>query len=181
MDDEKYLELVHEVENEFPGFSIKLKSNSWMMKAIDVFLKVITFWQMDVFMTKYFTTIGYTLYVSGAKWDLMSSTSKACLLRHERIHMRQRRKHGMLLFSFLYLFFPFPTLFAYWRMKFEWEAYSETLRAYHEYFGLQYVQNSQLRRDIINHFTSAEYIWMWPWRQGLEKRYDALVDTFKET
>lgn len=181
MDDEQYLKLVYEVENEFPGFSIKLKSQSWMMKAIDVFLRVITLGRMDTFMTSYFTTIGYTLYVVCGKWDLMGSTSKACLLRHERIHMRQRRKLGWPLFFFLYLFFPLPTLFAYWRMKFEWEAYSETLRAYHEYFGMQYVQNSQLRRTVINHFTSAEYFWMWPWRRGLEKRYDALVETLKET
>ncbi len=181
MDDEQYLELVHEVENEFPGFDIKLKSGSWMMKAIDIFLRVISFGKMDAFMTKYFTTIGYTLYVAGPRWDLMGSTSKACLLRHERIHMRQRRKLGWPLFFFLYLFFPLPMFFAYYRMRFEWEAYSESLRAYHEYFGLQYVQNSQLRRDIIKHFTSAEYIWMWPWRGGLERRYDALMEEFKET
>jgi len=181
MDDEKYLELVREVENEFPGFSIELKSNSWMMKAIDIFLKLITFWRMQTFMRSYFTTIGYTMYVPENRWSSMGATSKACLLRHERVHMQQRRKLGWPLFFFLYLFFPFPTLFAYYRMKFEWEAYSETLRAYYEYFGGQYIQNSQLRRDVIDHFTSAEYFWMWPWRSGMTARYDELVRILVES
>jgi len=175
MNEQKYLELVSEVEAEFPDFSIKNKEESRLMKVCDFCLKLITFWQMKTFMTEFFTTIGYTIYVPSKRWTEMDPPSKASLLRHERVHMRQRKKYGMVLFAFLFLFFPVPTIWAYYRKKFEQEAYEESIRAWYEYYGLSYVQHSKTRRYTINHFTSAEYFWMWPWRGGLESWYDDLV------
>ena len=178
MDEAAYLKLVQDVEREFPKFSIATKSTSRLMKIINICLMIITFGQMRRFMTHYFTTIGYTLYVPET-WGTMEVIAKAVLLRHERVHMRQRKKYGMLLFSFLYLLFPLPTIFAYYRMKFEWEAYTESMRAYVEYYGLHFVQESKVRSNIISHFTSAEYFWMWPWRSGMEERYDTEVKMLK--
>lgn len=179
MDEEKYLALVLRVENEFPGFDIKLKSTSTLMKACDIGLKLITFWRMKRFMVDFFTTIGYTVYVPDALWSVMDPPAKAVLMRHERVHMRQRRKHGMLLFSFLYLFFPLPMLFAYYRMKFEREAYAESLCAYRDYHGLAFIQTDGRRRAVLRNFTSASYFWMWPWRGGNERWYDSVVESLK--
>jgi len=174
VDDQKYLDLVAETEVEFPEFAIKLKAQSRLMKACDLGLKLITFWRMSRFMTDFFTTIGYTLYVPQARWDEMDAASKACLLRHERVHMRQLKKYGFL-YNIMYLFLPVPIIWAYYRMKLEREAYAESIRAWYEYYGLSYVQHSKTRRGVINHFTSAEYFWMWPWRRRHERWYDDLV------
>ena len=175
MDEAKYLELVAETEVEFPEFAIKLKSDSRLMKACDLGLKLITFWRMQTFMRDFFTTIGYTLYVPEAAWAEMDPPGKACLLRHERIHMRQRKKYGFL-FYLMFLFLPVPTIWAYSRMKFEREAYTESIRAWYEYYGLSYVQHSKVRAATISHFTTAEYFWMWPWRAGLTRWYDETAD-----
>lgn len=163
-----------EIKLEFPTFKVVKKEDSRLMKAIALFLKIITFGQMDAFMTQFITTVGTTVYVT-SKWGSMPETSRMAILRHERVHMRQARRHGRLLFSLLYLFVPLPTMFAYYRMKFEKEAYEESLRAYAEYYGLEQVRNARFRDDIIKHFTSAEYFWMWPFKKNLENWYNDFV------
>ena len=97
------------------------------------------------------------------------------VLRHERVHMRQRRKYTMPLFSFLYLFFPLPIGLAYFRAKFEWEAYEETMRAVYEYCGPDFLKREAFKENVISHFTTAQYAWMWPFRSTVEKWYDEAV------
>ena len=59
-------------------------------------------------------------------------------------------------------------------MKFEREAYEETLRAIaEEPGGIAYLRSDKkLRESIISNFTTAKYIWMWPFRRSIEKWYD---------
>ncbi|MFA5202890.1 MAG: hypothetical protein WC708_00540 [Lentisphaeria bacterium] len=142
------------------------------MKLIDVCLKIITFGQMKTFMTNFTTTIGYTVYVSSS-WEKMTDINKIIILRHERIHMQQRNKYGPLMFSFLYLFFPLPCIFAYFRMKFETEAYAETIKATAELteIGAALVQSKEYKEKIIKNFTEASYFWTWPFRASLEAWY----------
>ena len=169
---EKYEALLEEVVREFPEFRVVKKSESRLMGAIDRFLRVITLGKMDAFMTRFITTLGTTIYVTDT-WDSASYATRAITLRHERVHMRQAREWGQFLFSFFYLFF-LPTVWAFGRTRFEKEAYEESLRAYHEYYGSKYFTQA-LKDDIVRHFTSAEYFWAWPWKRSIERWYDDVV------
>lgn len=173
-DHPKLIQLKEAIRAEFPDFRIVLKNDSRLMKAIDIFLKVITFGSMRVFMSAFITTIGNTVYVPKA-WDKRAWQMQAIILRHERVHMRQSRRLGAVLYSFLYLFFPLPTVFAYYRKKFEQEAYAEGLQAAAEFFGLDSIRSQAARKETILHFTGPEYFWTWPWKKGLEKWYDEQV------
>jgi len=143
------------------------------MKTIDVSLKVITFGQMKSFMTDFITTIGQKVYVPEG-WDLKPASSKAAVIRHERIHMRQSKRHGRIMFSIAYLLIPLPIFFAYFRKKFEQEAYEESLRAIYEYHG-ELAFTPRLKSDVIDHFTTSQYFWMWPFKKNLETWYDNFV------
>lgn len=175
-----YPELLEEIKKEFPDFELIPKSTSFQMKVIDIFLKVITFWRMKDFMTRFITTTGQKTYTP-TKWESWPLSSKVSILRHERVHMRQKRKYGGLWFSALYLFLPVPILLAYFRMKFEREAYTETLHAYADLYGVDSLSNKSMKEAVIRHFTSAEYFWMWPWRKGIERWFDDTVDSIRKS
>lgn len=166
-----YNSLVQDMVREFPGFEIRRKSESRLMKVIDVCLKIITFGAMRTFMTKFITTIGTTVYVPDG-WDDKAPVSRIIILRHERVHMRQSRRYGALLFRFLYLF-ALPTVWTF-RAKLEREAYEETVKAIFEYRGPAAL-NEELKAGLVRHFTSAEYFWMDPFRKSVEKWYEATV------
>jgi hypothetical protein len=170
---EDYERLLKDIKLEFPDFEIIKKQQSSFMKFLDVCLKAITLGQMKNFMTSFITTIGNKMYVTEA-WDSRSVSTKAITIRHERVHMRQSKKYGKFLFSFLYLLAPLPTVLAYYRTLFEKEAYAESLKAYHEYYGTKFFTQA-LKNDIVSHFTSAEYVWMWPWKNSIEKWYDDVI------
>lgn len=169
------MNLLDEIKEEFPKFKIVSKGDSKLMKVIDILLKVITFWQMKTFLERFVTTIGYTVYVP-TDWDDDSKVETNLItLRHERVHMRQYSRHPIW-FSLSYLLFPVPVLFAYSRMKYEMEAYEETLRGWNDLFGQEALFDSGNRSHMIRHFTSAEYFWTWVWKPTIEKWYDKTVD-----
>lgn len=161
------------LSEEFPGFRIVPKSESGLMKAVDVFLKVVTLWRMSTFMNSFHTTVGTTVY-TGDSWDGKREDEKMITLRHEAVHMRQARRYGRVLFSILYLFAWLPVGLARKRADFEMEAYEETLRAVGELRGAAAV--SRVDRDrMVSHFTSAEYLWAWPFRKSVEAWFDRTV------
>lgn len=174
---EDYNVLLSELKSEFSDFEIRYKRDSRLMKAIDICLKILTFGQMKNFMTGFITVIGNKVYVPDS-WENSTYTSKTEIIRHERVHMRQSKKCGRFLFSFLYLVVPFPIGIAYFRKKFEQEAYEESLKALYEYHG-EKVFTPRLKEGMLAHFTTAQYFWMWPWRKDLEKWYDAAVEKAK--
>lgn len=173
LSNEGYDALLNEIKNEFPEFNVVKKSESRLMRTIGSFLKIASFGKMNTFMDSFITTIGTTVYVPD-QWDSRSASTKAITMRHERVHMRQARRLGRFIFSFLYLFFPLPVAFAYFRTRFEKEAYEESLRALAEYYGPKFFTPT-LREKIIAHFISAEYMWMWVHKQSIEAWYDGVV------
>lgn len=161
-----YADLQRELRAEFPRYSTLWKKNIPLMRVIDVFLKVITLGMMSTFMTGYITTIGFTVYLP-EQWASMTDEARTIVLRHERVHMRQRVKYGSVLFSFLYLFFPLPFVCAYFRMKFEQEAYAESMLAIVEIqgnLGVRWINSSTYEEETIRQFTGPAYFWMWPFR-----------------
>ena len=76
------------------------------------------------FMTHLWTTIGDTIYYpDGISFPLKPKYYRT--IQHEIVHIKQFKRYGIPLFLFLYIFFPLPILFSYFRWKFEREAYSQ--------------------------------------------------------
>jgi hypothetical protein len=146
---------------EFPAFRIVPKRHDLLSHAIDLALKLVTLGAQRRYLTHYHTVISYTLYVPPG-WAQMSDVARVILLRHERVHLRQRRRYGFVLFAFLYLVPILPLGLAYGRARLEWEAYRETLRATAELQGFSALADGQLQAEIVRRFVGGDYGWMWP-------------------
>jgi hypothetical protein len=159
---------------EFPAFCIRPKHGDRLSRAIDRALRIVTLGGQRHYLTRYHTVIGDTLYVPET-WAQLSDIDRVILLRHERVHLRQRRRYGGPLMAFLYLVPFLPLGLAYGRARIEWEAYTETLRATAELRGREALLSAELRGQIIRRFTGPDYGWMWPFRSMVERWYDGVV------
>lgn len=164
-----------ELRAEFPKFRIVDKRGDAFSRAIDVALKIVTFGGQRRYLTHYHTVIGDTLYVPEG-WDAGSITGRIITLRHERVHLRQRRRYTLPGMAFLYLMWPLPLGLAYGRARIEWEAYTETLRATLELRGEEALRDPGLREHIVRQFTSPAYGWMWPFPKTIHRWYDAAIE-----
>ncbi|HYP87032.1 MAG TPA: hypothetical protein VEQ59_02750 [Polyangiaceae bacterium] len=165
---------VDELKTEFPAFCIRPKQGDRLSQAIDVALRIVTLGGQRHYLTRYHTVIGDTLYVPET-WAGLSDLDRVILLRHERVHLRQRRRYGGALMAFIYLVPFLPLGLAYGRARIEWEAYTETLRATAELRGLDALQSPELREHIVKRFVGPDYGWMWPFRSVVEGWYDRVV------
>jgi hypothetical protein len=158
------------LREEFPRFAVVSKRNSPLSRAIDFALRVITVGTQRRYLTHYHTVLGYTLFLPDS-WASTRELDRVIVLRHERIHLLQRRRLGMLPFAFLYLMPVLPLGLAYGRARLEWEAYRETLRATAELHGIEAARSPALRREIVGRFLDGSYGWMWPFRKQVEGWY----------
>lgn len=163
-----------ELAREFPRFRIVYKRDSAICRALHWGLLLVTFGGQRQFIDGYYTVLGDTLYVPDA-WDDLPDIDRVILLRHERVHLRQRRRYGNVGMTFLYLLPFFPLGLAYGRARIEWEAYAETLRATAELHGLPAARDPRLRERIVTRFTGPDYGWMWPFRKQVERWFDAVL------
>jgi hypothetical protein len=167
--------LVAAIEAEFPAFRIIPKRDSRLAHVIHWLLLGITVGRQDRFLSHYHTVIGDTLMVC-ERWAQMSDRDRVILLRHERVHLRQKRRLTFLGMAFVYLVPWFPIGLAYGRARLEWEAYVETLRATAELCGMAAARSEALRAHIIGRFVGPDYVWMWPFPRQLERWYAAALD-----
>ncbi len=165
---DEYEKVVDETLSEFPSFRLLPKSQSLLMKVINVLLLIITLGMYRRFMQLYVTTIGLTVYVP-ENWATWSPYERAMVLRHERIHMRQRRAVGKFWFSLSYLLLPLPGFCALYRRRYEQEAYRETMRALLEYYGQEMLQRNE--ELIVSQFRTSAYFWMWVWDSSTIQRW----------
>jgi len=161
-------ELISEIVSEFPSFRIRAKSESGLQRAIDVALKIITLGAQHEYLTRYHTVLGYTLWVPSS-WPTSPDEARYILLRHERVHLRQRRRYGMVGMALLYLFPFLPLGLAWGRARIEWEAYTETLRATAEVRGLAAARDPELHAYLVKQFSSGAYGWMWPFPSTIRR------------
>jgi hypothetical protein len=163
---------LEEMQREFPTFEIRKKSESTLQRTIHYVLLGLTFGGQRVYLTRYHTVLFGKLWVPES-WNDMKDEDRYILLRHERIHLRQRRRMGDVVMAFVYLVPIFPLFLAYGRARIEWEAYEETLRATAEIYGKPAAES--LRSEIIRRFTSGDYGWMWPFPATIHKWFDAVM------
>lgn len=168
--------LLTELRAEFPKFRVVYKRHSSLSRLIDGALRILTLGRMRTFMTVYHTVIGETLYVPDS-WDALGDLDKIILLRHERIHLRQKRRLTLLGLALVYLLPWFPIGLAYGRARLEWEAYAETLRATAELLGPGAARDARLRAHIVARFCGPDYGWMWPFPKHVGRWYDEVLET----
>lgn len=161
-------ELIADIVREFPSFRIRPKSESRFQRAIDIALKIITLGAQHEYLTRYHTVLGYTLWVPSS-WPNSPDEARYILLRHERVHLRQRRRYGMIGMALLYLLPFFPLGLAWGRARIEWEAYTETLRATAEVKGLEAARDPALHDYLVKQFASGAYGWMWPFPSTIRR------------
>jgi len=169
---DRYEELVAKLREEIPGFRVVKKHESRLHRVIHHALKIVTFGQMRDYLDSYQTTIRKTVYVT-RDWDEWSADERYVTLRHEAVHLRQFRRWTLPVMALLYLMVPLPLGLAYFRARFEWEAYAETIRATDEVFGRAAAR--ALRTHVVSQFTGPSYGWMWPFRRQVERWYDSTL------
>src|ERR1700683_4512657 len=125
---------IDEIRAEFPSFEILPKRDSRLQHAIHAALVAITLGGQRAYLTRYHTVLFGKLWVPET-WDAMSDRDRYVLLRHERVHLRQRARMGDVAMAFVYLVPIFPLGLAWGRARIEWEAYVETIRATLEVYG----------------------------------------------
>ncbi|MCA9588000.1 MAG: hypothetical protein KC657_21900 [Myxococcales bacterium] len=164
--------LTREIVAEFPSFAIVDKRESALQRAIHVALSVVTLGGQRSYLTKYHTVLFGKLWVPDA-WGEEDDEDRFILLRHERVHLRQRKRLGDVVMAFVYLVPFFPLGLAYGRARIEWEAYVETLRATCEVRGLAAAE--ALRPHIVGRFTGPDYGWMWPFPSQVHRWFDEAI------
>lgn len=169
--EERYQRLLADMRDEFSGFRVIKKSESLLHRSIHYILIGVTLGGMRSYLSSYQTTIGQRVYVTD-DWDRLPADRRYVTMRHERIHLRQFARFTLPGMALLYVFLPLPLGLAYFRARFEWEAYAETLRATAEVEGPEAARSPALRARILGQFTGPSYGWMWPFRKQLERWYD---------
>ena len=173
-DDARLEQFLAELRREFPRFRLVEKRGNRLSRAIDVALKIVSFGGQSTYLTEYRTVIGDTMYLPDS-WDETTPIDRIICLRHERVHLRQRRRYTLPGMTILYLFLPLPVGLAWFRARLEWEAYRETLRATFELKGPEALQNPKLRDAMIQRFIGPAYLWMWPFRHQVARWYDEAI------
>jgi hypothetical protein len=170
----RYDALVETLRAEFPAFRIVRKDGSRLHRAIHHALRALTLGRMNSYLDAFQTTIGGTVYVT-ADWNERDADERYVTLRHEAVHLRQFRSFTLPGMALLYLLMPLPMGLAWFRARFEKEAYAESIRAAAEVWGPAYPRRPEFRRHVIEQFLGAAYGWMWPFRGALERWYDRVL------
>jgi len=147
------------------------KAGVWHQRAIHQSLRVVTFGAQSAYLDRYVTTLWHTVYVP-PDWDERAIEDRYATLRHELVHVRQFERWGPLM-AIAYLLLPLPLGLAWFRMRFEREAYEETLRVWHELGGRAACE--RLRPHVTAQFTSGAYGWMWPFPRAIDRWFDEFV------
>lgn len=165
------------IQREFPSFRLRYKRDSRTQRWIGEFLRRVTFGGMTTYVSGYHTVMGGTLWVSEG-WSTMSDLDRYVLLRHERVHLVQARRWGVVPMGIAYVLLPLPLGFAYARARIEWEAYLETLHALVEVRGLEAAraQKAWLRAR----FVGPDYGWMFPFAARFDRWFDDAIRALED-
>ncbi len=176
----RYRDLVAALRGEFPKMRLVKKCDSRLHRAIHHALRIVTFGGMNNYLDCYQTTIGNTIYVT-ADWDDRDANERYCTLRHEAVHLRQFRTWTLPGMAILYVLLPLPLGLAYFRARFEMEAYAESVRACADVFGPELPRSDAYRDRILAQFVGPSYGWMWPFRGALERWYQGVLESLPAT
>jgi hypothetical protein len=155
------------------GIKIVRKDQHWFWKVLGFLVLCVTFGKNKTFSTRYVTTIHKTIAVP-PNWVDRDPLYKLEILTHELVHVAQFKKYTPVVMGLLYLLFPLPIGLAYFRWRFEREAYVAGYKKL-----LQYNYSPELRQALVDHgvvqMTSGQYGWTWPFKNSVRDYFDAHV------
>jgi hypothetical protein len=156
----RFERLVDELRREFRTFRLVPKDESRLMRVLYHGL-LMPLW-CPRFMTSYTTVLIAVVYMPR---DLIGTDDGYRTLRHERVHMRDCFRTGILPFvvSYTLLLPAVLTCRAVWEMR----GYAETMRVERELTGR--ISEATLRH-VEAQFTSSAYLFMCPF-PGLVRRW----------
>ena len=136
---------------------------TWLWRVIDALLYALTGGRMNSFYTGYVTTVGNRIFYP-AGWNHGAvSREDYIVLCHELRHVQQSEKYGTVGMALLYLLFPLPLGLAYFRYRFEREAF---VAGYHAATGLGVTPNS---KDFVTSMVGYAYLWTWPFKKSIRR------------
>lgn len=159
---------------------VEFKQDSCFWKTLNVLLMVVTFGRFRTFSTHYATAIGTRIGVP-EDWVHKSSSQKYEILLHELQHIQQYRTAGFgslwlgtVFVGIGYLLLPLPIGLAWCRAACEKAAYRESIRAIVQCHGRS---TAEIYKDVIvQQFTGVNYLYMWPFKQHMERWFDETLD-----
>ena len=157
--------MLQQLRREFRTFRLVPKHRSGLMRLIYRAL-LMRLWCPE-FMTRYTTVLLSSVYMPQ---DLIGTAAGARTLRHERVHMRDCWRTGVLPFALSYvLLLPAGlTLRSVWEMR----GYAETMRAEAERSG---EVSPELRRHVVQQFVGPAYLWMCPFPRLVTRWVDRVA------
>ena len=141
-----------------------------LWKILDRLVRICTLGKNKTFLTAFTTTMG-DIIAFPETWELDKVNDNDIItLKHELKHVAQYKKlgfgsvwFGFVLFTLLYLLIPFPIGLAWFRYKFERDAYAtawDTVR--------EYRLNGKPNLDFyVECLTGSSYGWAWPFKKSV--------------
>lgn len=163
-------DLLGEVRREFPSFRLIEKERSPLMLVI--FYGLGMFLWCPKFMSSYTTVLITQVYMPK---DLIGTERSIGTLKHERVHMRDCMRSGVVPFvvSYLFIFPAVVTLRSIWEMR----AYAETMRVERDRIG--FVSDGMVEH-VVQQLIGSSYLWMFPFprlaRRWVEKVRQRVMD-----
>ena len=125
-------------------------------------------------------TIGHWIWLPHT-WETLTPARQYAILRHEAVHVAQYTRLGMgnawlgvLPFLLCYLLLPVPVGFAWFRWRWEREAFQAQMQAEVLASGAEGLLAR--RAYYVALFTGkGAYFWAWPWRGAVERWIDAAM------
>lgn len=159
----KYIDTYRRLQKEY-GVEVTSKERKlpWLWNFIHWFLYIVTFGKQDGFLDSYTTTLGRTIYYPRG-WRLANATDEGCVtLEHEADHVRLNLQCGFgniylgtIVMTLLYLLFPIPICFAWFRYYAERRAYKISYDT-----AVKMGYKPRISR-YVDQLTGPKYLWTW--------------------
>lgn len=201
---ENFIQACNFVKSIIPGFRVKYKNRSLLMKFLGALI-----WPFNRnFMTDYVTALKWTVYFPSEKSIHSNPESAIEILMHEFIHLWDRKQKGVwfslgFLSPQIWAIVPFAGLAVFgwlfpiwtdslilgigmlclapwpspWRTRFELRAYTVTL-AYKQW-TLGVLASAEGMEWIEQQFTGWYYYKMWPFKNSIANRIDTIIEQIR--
>lgn len=174
-----------------------IPKTGWFWSGLHWIVLVLTLGRNRRFLTDYATTIGpwialppdWVAHVSdpAPEWAWLRY-----LLVHERVHVEQFRRWGfgsprvgIVTMGFAYLFLPLPVGLAWFRWRFEREAYAEGFRVELAQLPVElgrdatewerHTMRVRLLDFAVEQLTTGAYAWTWPFPRTVRRWFEEHV------
>lgn len=139
----------------------------WFWKLINIIIIILSRGKNRRFLTDYVTTIGNRIAVPPEKFKTLPPLEALALLEHELVHVKQAKAYGLgniylgtVIWGALWLLAPIPSGLAYFRYKFEREAYLKQAQVRILHMGHE--DTIEWIEWVVKELSGPSYIWAWP-------------------